>query len=83
MDCIDLVELPARSEEDEINLFTQSRERFERKVVRKERKKKEEKEKHKIAKAKKEEKKQTVEARQLAIREAMERVKKKRADKDE
>ncbi len=83
VDCIDLVELPVRSEEDEIHLFTQSRERFERKGARKERKKREDKEKHKIAKAKKAEKKQTVKARQLAIQEAMERVKKKRADKDE
>jgi Na+-translocating ferredoxin:NAD+ oxidoreductase subunit B len=82
MDCIDLVEEPLRDESQEDALFVQSRERFEQKTARKIRKKKEEKEKHQLAKAKKQEKKKTIEARRLAIQEAMNRVKSKREDKD-
>ena len=75
VDCIDMIELPKRSEQEIIALQEQSRDRFEKHNIRIEREEKQKREKH--LKAKQEGmQKQTVSARRDAIAEILARKKK-------
>jgi len=74
VDCIDMIELPQRSEAAIVALQKQSRERFEKHKIRVEREEKEKREKH--LKAKQEGiQKQTVQARRDSIAEILARKK--------